>query len=809
MRRLIFFLITIILCGNISAQNSATVYGYVRDSTNQPLPFATVGLLTGQGTFTDNAGKYSIAVPAGINVQIKISFLGYADEFRTVNLAAGAKTELDFEMHPSSHYLGGATIYDVHIRNEAGMQKIEPKAFETLPSTTGGIEAALKVLGAGSNNELSSQYSVRGGNFDENLVYVNDFEIFRPFLIRSGQQEGLSFIDPDLVSGILFSTGGFQSRYGDKMSSVLDIRYKHPVKFKGNIAISLLGESGYVEGSSKAHRFRYLFGIRQKSNQYLLGALDAKGDYKPSFTDVQANLSFDITDKTTLEYLGNYARNQYRFLPDSQSTSFGTVNAALLLHLYFEGQELDRYQSFTQGISITTRPNQRTTLKYLASVYNTNEEETYDIIGQYFIGELEGDLGKSGFGDVKYQLGVGTNHDWARNFLDAWVEKFSHKGSYAGRKNYAQWGFDIQHEQIDDQIKVWNRVDSAGYSLPYSDTAIFVKSYLTTHNSLASFRYSVYAQDAITIDSLHDMNLTFGMRAGYWDLNQQFIWGPRVQFTFKPQWTRDFVFKFSSGVYNQPPFYRELRDLEGVVHTNVKAQQSIHFVAGTDYKFTAWGRGFTFVSEAYYKMLNHLNPYEVDNVRIIYFANNSAHGYATGVDFRLNGELVKDAESWVSLSLLQTQENVDGDSALNTDGTYSPVGFIPRPTDQRFNFGMFMQDYLPMNHNFKVHLNFLLGSGLPFGPPDHHRYLDTLRIPPYRRVDIGFSALLFDKSKHKDQQGVLRHFRTIWTSLEVFNLLGVSNTVSYLWIKDLNDITYAVPNYLTSRRVNLRVLVKF
>jgi hypothetical protein len=810
----------------LSYSQTATVYGNVRNEANQALEAVSIKFSGSGGgmRFSDAAGNFEYSIPADKEITISFSSLGYENFERRVNLKAGQRFPLYVVLVQQTYVIDSVTIEDKELRDQPSMVRIDPKSFEALPSASGGVEAMLRVLGASSNNELSSQYSVRGGNFDENLVYVNDFEIYRPFLIRSGQQEGLSFINPDLVGSLLFSAGGFAAKYGDKMSSVLDIDYKRPQKFGGNANISLLGGGLSLEGASKDHRAHFLFGARYKTNQYLLNTLETTGDYQPSFIDIQADITFDLSDKVTLEAIGNYSKNKYQFIPEDRVTTFGTIQNTLRLTVYFDGQEIDAYSTAMAGVSVTYKPRKNLSLKFLGSVYGDREDETFDVIGEYFLGEVNNNLATEDFGQTLYYFGTGTNQEWGRDYLEAYLIKFAHKGTYFQRNHYLQWGIDIGREHIEDNLSEWTRVDSAGYTLPYSTSQIHLQDIIRTQNTFSSLRYSAYFQDSYTINEDRNFTITYGSRFSYWDYNQQFLISPRVQIAYQPVWQRDIVFRAAIGAYDQPPFYRELRDLEGNLHPEVLAQRSIHYVIGGDYNFKWWDRPFKFVSEIYYKQLYDLNPYELDNVRIRYFGENSGSGYAAGIDFRLNGEFVKDAESWISLSLLSTKENIENDFVYTVDTTYIDPeqneyildstqvypGFIPRPTDQFINFGMFFQDYIPGNENFKVHLNFLFGTGLPTGPPDHVRSRDTLRLSPYRRVDIGFSALLLNGEKQKIRESkVWSNFETIWISLEVFNLLGVSNEVSYTWVKDINNTVYAVPNYLTGRRLNLKLNVRF
>ena len=803
---------------------TASVYGNIRDEVGQPLGSVSIKIFPGgKGTISDQEGNFDVEVPIDKKVTLSFSHIGYEDFQKEITLKPGQRFPLYVVMNSRPYVIDSITIEDRDVRDQPSMVKIDPKKFEALPSASGGVEAILKVMGAQSNNEMSSQYSVRGGNYDENLVYVNDFEIFRPFLVRNSQQEGLSFINADLTGSLSFSSGGFQPKYGDKMSSVLDIGYKRPTKLGGIVSVSLLGGSLGLEDASKNHRFRFLFGARYKTNQYLLNSLQTTGAYRPSFTDVQGDIQYDLSHKVTIEAIGNYSGNTFQFIPESRVTTFGTIQQTLRLTVFFDGQEVDRYNNGMAGVSVTCKPRKNLQLKFLSSYYKDREDETYDLIGQYFLGEVGTNFGSSTFGQTLYYIGVGTTHEWARDFLDASIYKFSHKGSFLKQNHFIQWGADYNHEVISDNLSEWTRQDSAGFTLPYSDSVINLQSIIRTQYNFSSNRYSGYIQDSWILNETHNFTITFGSRFSYWDLNGQFIVSPRAQFSYQPRWKRDLVFRAAVGAYDQPPFYRELRDLYGNLHPDVRAQRSIHYVFGVDYHFQFWDRPFKFVTELYYKQLYDLNPYEIDNVRIRYFGTNDAKGYATGIDLRLNGEFVQDAESWISLSLLQTKENLSDDFLWTVDTVFNAEhtqytldslkffpGYIPRPTDQFLNFAMFFQDYIPGNENFKVHLSLILGTGLPTGPPDHIRARDTLRLTPYRRVDIGFSVLLLDGKKPKTQQKKFwSNFESVWLDLEIFNLLGVSNEISYTWVKTQSNIVYAVPNYLTGRRVNLKLQVKF
>ncbi len=839
--RFFFLLITLATVIQVNAQQMAKISGIVTDLNGKPIELANVAI-PGKpgGTSTDRKGGYELLVPARQPITVVFSFIGYTSSSRDLNLLEGERKVINIRLEPSSTILPDITIEDTRIRTTT-LTRIDPKASATIPSLSGNaIESLVKTMpGVSSNNELSSQYSVRGGNYDENLVYVNDVEIYRPFLVRSGQQEGLSFLNSDLVSSILFSAGGFEARYGDKMSSVLDIRYRKPVEFGGSASVSLLGANLHLEGISPDARWTYLLGLRQKSNHSMLGSLETKGDYQPSFTDVQGAVNFDINEKWELSFLGNFSRNAYNLIPSDRETDFGTIQEAYRLKIYFDGQEVDRFINYMGALTLAWKPTPGSRYSLTGSAFHTDERETYDLQGQYWIGKLETDLGSNDFGSVTEAQGVGTYLNHARNRLVADVINIEHRGNYTRGLHFLQWGMKWQYEQIDDKINEWVMIDSAGYSLPTNpdsvgyvdpdaqpDRPLVLSELYTTNNFVTSNRFTAFVQDNWELGDSSNKHITLGIRAHYWDLNQQLLISPRATFSVKPRWRRDVVLRLSGGLYYQPPFYRELRDRDGTVYPDVKAQQSIHLVTGADYNFMAWNRPFKLTAEVYYKFLNNLIPYEVDNVRIRYLPTQTATGYAAGFDLKINGEFVKGAESWVSLSVMKTEEDIKDDfyykyynqageeiiagyttNNVVADSLRVEPGYIPRPTDQRFTFNLFFQDYLPGNPSYKMHLNLVYGSSLPFGPPSSPKYLHTLRIPPYRRVDIGFSKML--KSQDKPGKWIFRHFKEIWVTAEVFNLLQFNNTISYLWVTDVNQRRYAIPNHLTPRQINVKLAARF
>ena len=825
------------------AQNTAVIVGKVTDDKKIPLEQVTIAVLGGyQKTVTNKQGFYELTVPADKNIKVIFSFVGYKKDTLILLMKPNEKKEVNRSLSPSTTVLPSYTVTENgNINNN--FEKINPHIVNVIPSGIGGVEAIIKTLpGVSSNNELSSQYNVRGGNYDENLVYVNDIEIYRPFLVRSGQQEGLSFINSDLVSGIQFSAGGFDAKYGDKMSSVLDIQYKKPTEFAGSVSGSLLGYSAHLEGVSKNTRFTYLFGARQKSNKYLLSSLETKGDYKPSFTDVQTNLNYEFNDKFNIDFLGNYSRNVYDFIPQTRQTDFGTLNNAIRLTIFFDGQEIDRFDTYFGAFSGNYKPTKNVSMKFIASAFRTNESETFDTQGEYSLDQLESDMSNSGFGSVAYNMGVGAFLNHARNYLNADVFNVEHKGVKIGKKLIQYWGVAYQREYVNDHLNEWQMRDSTGYSQPYAHDSIgytnpLVQPYnplemqdvIKTTNTITANKYSGYYEQKWILDSDSTaMSITAGIRSNYLDLNNQLLISPRATFSFKPKWKHVYIFRLSSGYYSQPPFYREIRDINGNINKDVKAQTSIHFVLSSQHDFTSWGRPFKFVAEAYYKILKDLDPYEIDNVRIQYYAKNNAHGYAVGLDMKVNGEFVKGLESWASLSVMQTREDINDDyyykyynksgkqiiygytaDEVAVDSVRHTPGYIPRPADQLVNFALFFQDFLPRFPTFKMHLTLIFGSGLPYGPPGNNRYKDTLRILPYKRVDIGFSKLLKSEKSKLKPKNIFNNFKSIWISLEVFNLLQVNNTISHIWVTDVNNRQYAVPNYLTPRQLNLKLIAQF
>lgn len=795
---------------------SSKIFGVVTNSSGQPMELVNV-TIKGKpiGTSTDASGNYELMLKPNVLYTVVASSVGYSEMEQQVSLKQGQRKEIDFELIPNSEEIDQVIVEDRKARKST-LTRLDPKLMTVLPETSGNFEAIIKTLpGVSSNNELSSQYSVRGGNFDENLVYVNDVQIYRPFLIRSGQQEGMSFINSDMVSSVLFSAGGFDAKYGDKMSSVLDIKYKKPTEFGGAFSASLMGLSATIMGDSKDHRFRHISGIRYKSNKYILNSLETKGDYNPQFLDFQTFLSYDITNRLELSFLGNYAKNNYTFIPSDRITKFGTFNQPLQLKIFFEGQEVDQFQTYTGALTLDFKTTDKLSLKLITSVFNTTEMETFDIESQYWINQVDNQLGSETLGDSIANIGVGTYLEHGRNFLSASVYSVEHKGMFAGDNNTWQWGVRYQYEDISDNLTEWMMVDSAGYSKPYTDSIVSVDYYIRTKNNLNSNRVSGYLQSTYSFELRRDAELSFtgGVRSNYWDFNHELVVSPRGNISLKPGWEKDFVFRFSTGYYYQPPFYKEMRNRDGEINRDIESQKSLHFVLGSDYNFRAWGRPFKLVTELYYKKLGNLITYTVDNVRVFYSGVNDAKGYARGLDLKINGEFVPGTESWFSMSWMKTEEDIQGDDhwATDDDGNeyWVEQGYLPRPSDQRFKFGVFFQDYFPGRPDYKMHLQINYGSKLKFGAPNTPRYTHTGDMKSYQRVDIGFSKVLKRKDKTYPKGHILYHVKDAWISAEIFNLMDRENTISHEWVSDYGGRQYAVENSLTGRRLNFKLSVRF
>jgi hypothetical protein len=802
----------------------AFVSGKVVDETESPLSNVSVLILGQQkGIITNDSGTFRLKVTANRAFAIVFSFTGYKTEQRNFLLSENEEEQMIIRMERGSMTLEEVIITDQRNRTEAGLIRPNPKSVINLPTPVMGVESLIKIF-VGSNNELTSQYSVRGGSYDENLIYVNDFEIFRPYLVRNGQQEGLSFINPEMVRNINFYNGGFQSKYGDKMSSVLDIQYKKPIRFGGSAYISILEQGLHLEGLSKNNKLSYLVGSRNRSNRNLLSRQETQGNYVPASSDLQALINYQFNEKWQAEFLGNISQTKFTLVPQySQLTSsvFSPFFSAVLgLDVYFDGQEKDQYKTNMLGIATTYQPTKYLKLKWMLSRFENDERENMDITGAYLFGERNFDKAKPGYGLIVNPLGAGVFQNFARNKLDIENWNVSHKGTLDKGKNIIQWGIGLDKTSIADKLNEWEFQDSAGYSLPFNPNLLLLNKVIKSTASLYINKISGFVQDNLMFgNSLNSFTLQAGVRYNYNSLNKEFLLSPRIGASWKPNRGKDIIFRTAAGAYHQPPFYRELRRYDGTVNTNVKAQRSWQLVGGFDYNFKSGNKPMRLTAEAYYKKLSNVVPYDIDNVRIRYFGENNAKAYAYGIETRLFGELVKDAESWISIGLLKTKENIKGDfyKVYKLDSLNQPVdsstvegGWLRRPTDRLITFGMFFQDYLATNKNFKVYLNLIYGSNLPYNIPGSVKYRNAAIIEPYMRVDIGFSALLLDADKiNRRSHSPFRNFENIWASLEVFNLIDRANTISYLLIKDFANNVFTMPNRLTPRLVNFKIVARW
>ena len=818
----IVFCLLSVLC--FSQKKPAYVSGKVLDENENPLSKVSVTILGQQkGIITSDSGTFRLRVTADRAFAIVFTYTGYKEQQKNFLLSENEEERIVIRMEREGKTLTEVVVTDQRDRNEAGLIKPNPKSVINLPTPVMGVESLIKVF-VGSNNELTSQYSVRGGSYDENLIYVNDFEIFRPYLVRNGQQEGLSFINPEMVSNIKFYNGGFQSRYGDKMSSVLDIQYKKPRRFGGSAYVSILEQGLELEGISNNNKLSYLIGVRNRSNKNLLSRQETQGNYVPSSSDLQALINYQFNEKWQAEFLGNISQTKFTLVPQySQLTSsvFSPFFSAVLgLDIFFEGQEKDQYRTNMLGLAITNQPKSNLKLKWMVSRFQNNEEENIDIIGAYLFGERDFDKAKPTYGLIVNPLGAGVFQNFARNELDIGNWNVSHKGTLNKGKNIFHWGIGFDRTSIADKLNEWEYQDSAGYSLPYSPNMLQLNKVLKSTSSLDINKFSGYIQDNLVFgDSSNSFTLQAGLRYNYNSLNKEFLISTRVGASWKPKGGKDIIFRAAAGAYHQPPFYRELRRYDGTVNTNVKAQKSWQLVGGFDYNFRSGDKPMRLTAEAYYKKMNDVVPYDIDNVRIRYFGENSAKAYAAGVEARLFGELVKDAESWISIGFMKTKENLKGDfyKVYTLDTLFQPIdsttvdgGWLRRPTDRTLTFGMFFQDYLATNKNFRVYINTIYGTNLPYNIPGSVKYRNAAVIEPYIRVDIGFSALLLDADKtNRRSHSPFRNFENIWASLEVFNLIDRPNTISYLLIKDFANNVFTLPNRLTPRLVNFKIVARW
>ena len=803
------------LCmSSISFAQKAHVKGIILDSENHPVAGVNISA-SGNVSQSDSNGFYEIIVPSDKKISLIFTHVSLKMMSLTVHLTSNEVFVFNPLMSSSEEQMGEVFVSSKNKKRVQGITNVDVATIKKIPGANAGIENILKTLpGVNSNNELSSQYAVRGGNYDENLVYVNEVEVYRPFLIRSGQQEGLSFTNTDLVQNVDFSAGGFQAKFGDKLSSVLDITYRKPTQFGVSLEASLLGGSMSVDAVSKNKKWSAVTGVRYRNNSLLVNSQDTQTNYTPTFADIQTNINYDISAKWQLSFLGNISQNKYLYQPLTRETKFGTIDQPMALAVYYEGKERDRYNTYFGALKTTYKVSPSLTLKFIGSLFHTVEQEHFDILAQYRLGTIENE----DTSNVDFTRGIGSQLSHARNDLDALIANAEIKG-FKEWKNDSQLEFGLKYtrESIRDRINEWEMIDSAGFSInppiaflpknnqpytPYTGPLLPYQDVRATNFNTIN-RFSGYAQynKKAEIGS-SQVWYHLGARFQSWNVSgaavegkNQTVFSPRAQFTLKPDWDMDMVFRLSGGLYHQPPFYRELRDLNGVVNPNVKAQESVHIVLGNDYNFKIWNRPFKWVTELYYKSLSDVNVYSIDNVRIRYVANNNAKAYAQGVDFRLNGEFVPGTESWISFGYLKTEEN------------YENKGYIARPTDQRLKFAMLFQDYMPSIPSVKLYLNLVYNTGLPGGAPAYSDpYLYQSRLNDYRRADVGFAKVFVDGSTKVAKAKWLKNFKELSVGVEIFNLFNNQNAITNTWVRDVySKNQYAIPNYMTSRVFNVKL----
>ena len=799
------------------AQTTTILRGVIKDTNNQAIEEVNIQFNT-VGTTSDKNGNYSLRIP--LNQSITITYSHIAHYSFTKEITATSKNLMRFSpiLTPKTEALKEIVVKN-NKKNAAGITKIDVLKAKNIIGPNAGVENVLMTLpGVNNNNELSTQYNVRGGNFDENLVYVNGIEIYRPFLIRSGQQEGLSFINANLVKNINFSAGGFQAKYGDKLSSVLDITYRDAKERATSIDASILGGSITLEGQFLDKKLSAITGIRYRDNSLFVNSKQVETNFKPQFTDVQSFLSYKATEAFTLNFLGNFSLNNYNYTPISRRTRFGTVNAPLELTVFYEGQEKNNYLTLFGALSANYKLNDAIDLIATASTYNTQEEEYFDIAAAYNLGEVDANVGSEDFGEVEFSEGIGSQLNHARNDLDALISNFQLKGIYKKDALEISAGLKYQHEDIKDRIREWEIIDSLGFSVRPPLTAGNNQPYVSFEGPILPYQ-NIREDNNVQINRVsgfvqwnekrswkdHEIWYSFGVRAQNWNVSgngvrskNQVIISPRAQFAIKPDWSQDMLFRVSSGWYSQPPSYRELKDYNGQLNVDVKAQQSIHLVAGMDYSFQMWERPFKLTTELYYKDLNNINAYSIDNVRIRYRADNQTIGYATGIDVRLNGEFIAGSESWVSLGYLKTMENINNQ------------GYIARPSDQRLKFGILFQDYVPNLPDLKAYLNLVFNTGVPGGSPSYSNpYNFQNRLRDYKRADLGVSYV-FTSAKKKFTTGFRSHFKTLTAGLELFNMFDIQNAITNTWVRDVySKAQFGVPNFMTGRVLNFKIGMQF
>ncbi len=800
---------------------TATITGVVLDEENKPLGDVNISSIS-NGTFTQRDGFYALSITADQATTITFSHLGH-EKVVLENLVLTTNETYEFNpvMKKDTIQVDGVTVTPTGEKNVENILVVPPNIIRKIPGANAGVENILKLLpGVASNNELSTQYSVRGGNYDENLVYVNEIEVYRPFLIRSAQQEGLSFVNSDMVQNVKFSSGGFQAKYGDKLSSVLDITYKNPIAFGVQMDLSLLGASTAVETVSKNKNFSSVSGLRYRNNALLVNSQQTKTNFNPTFIDLQSYLTFRFSKKLHFNFLGNVSVNDYQNEPISRQTNFGTLTEPRALIVDYEGNEKNRYNTALGALKATYLVEDNLALKLISSIYHTTEEEHSDVIATYELGEVDTNLDSSDLGNATVSKGIGSQRNRARNNLDALIFNLAHKGIYTKEESAVEWGIKYTHEDIRDELRESEFIDSAGFSIrpprpefmndqPENPFNAPIEPYtgITSKNFIKTNRFSGYAQFSQRRDwSGHVFYYNLGARSQYWTVSgtnvpkvSNVVFSPRVQFALKPDWKKDMLFRLSGGVYHQPPFYRELRDSTGNVRSNVKAQKAFHLVFGNEYSFLLWDRPFTLINEAYYKSLENVNPYTLEDVRIRYAANNNASAYVYGAEFRLNGAFVPGTESWLSIGYLKTEENI------------AERGYISRPTDQRLKVGILFQDYVPDMPNLRMFLNLLYSTGVPGGSPSYaDPYIFQNRLKDYKRADLGISHIFVGGDTKYPKKHWLGNFKELSAGVEVFNLFNNQNSITNTWVRDVDSKNeFAIPNFMTSRVLNLRLKMRF
>ncbi|MCA0131662.1 TonB-dependent receptor [Winogradskyella alexanderae] len=812
-------LITFLTCflGLLSFAQSSTIRGVILDENNNPISEVNIKASSGEGTATNSNGFYELKIPSGQEITVEYSHISHERVVQKFNLKNGQEIEFNPVMKLQAEQIATVVLRSSTRQKVDGVTTISPKVIRTIKGAQPGVENILKTLpGVNISNELSTQYSVRGGNFDENLVYVNEIEVYRPFLIRSGNQEGLSFVNTDLVANVDFSAGGFQSKYGDKLSSVLDITYRNPVNFGLRSDLSLLGGSISGETVSKDGKFSGIAGVRYRDNSLILNNLETEGNVEPVFADAQTYLTYRFSDKFHLNFLGNISLNKYNFEPQNRQTNFGTLEEPVALLVFYDGQENDEYQTYFGAFKANYFASEDLTLKLIGSAYHTTEQEFFDIFAQYRLGEVNTNIGDDDLGEVEFSEGIGTQLTHARNELDAFIVNIEHRGDYSvDEESTVEWSIKYTDEDIRDRLVEYEVIDSAGFSIrPPNFNLPNLQPYEPFSGPLTAFE-NIRALNRVKIQRIqafaqyskrttwgeHEVFYNAGLRAHNWNVSgegiettSQTVFSPRAQFAIKPNWDKDMLFRVAGGLYYQPPFYRELRDSSGVVQPDVKAQKSFHIVLGNEYSFQMWDRPFKLVTEAYYKGLSDVNPYTIENVRIRYRAKNNATAYAYGLDMRLNGEFVPGTESWFSFGYLKTEENIDN------------RGFISRPTDQRLKFGALFQDYVPNMPDLKMYLNLVYNTGVPGGSPSYADPYDfQIRLRDYRRADLGISYELVNPER-RYKNNWKKAFRQLSIGFEIYNMFNNQNTITNTWVRDVySKRQFAIPNFLTPRVFNIRL----